>query len=107
MSLLEGHGDVTMNRAGAEFIPSAGRFARVLGERRRSQPGPTRVLQRFLGLEAKLAQYEQGERFIAVIEAAAGPRAIDQIWTNASYLPSLDEIRAPQCWLERVGLIAA
>ena len=34
MSLLEGHGDVTMDRAGADRIPSADRFARVLRERR-------------------------------------------------------------------------
>ena len=36
MSLLEGHGDVTMDRAGADRIPSADRFARVLRERRAS-----------------------------------------------------------------------
>ncbi len=36
MSLLEGHGDVTMNRAAAGRVPSAERFARVLRERRRS-----------------------------------------------------------------------
>ena len=34
MSLLEGHGDITMDRAGADRIPSAHRFARVLRERR-------------------------------------------------------------------------
>ncbi|MBS1846695.1 MAG: zinc-dependent metalloprotease, partial [Actinobacteria bacterium] len=34
MSLLEGHGDVTMNRAGAAEIPSADRFHRILHARR-------------------------------------------------------------------------
>ena len=33
MSLLEGHGDVTMDRAGADRIPSE-RFSRVLRQRR-------------------------------------------------------------------------
>src|SRR3954453_699177 len=32
MSLLEGHGDITMNRAGHSLIPSAARFQRVLHE---------------------------------------------------------------------------
>ena len=38
MSLLEGHGDVTMDRAGADRIPSAERFARVLRQRRAVEP---------------------------------------------------------------------
>ena len=40
MSLLEGHGDVTMDRAGADRIPNAARFGRVLRQRRQqAQPG--------------------------------------------------------------------
>ena len=42
MSLLEGHGDVTMDRAGADRIPSAERFSRVLRQRRQ-QRGPAKV----------------------------------------------------------------
>jgi coenzyme F420 biosynthesis associated uncharacterized protein len=102
MSLLEGHGDVTMNRAATGQIASAERFARVLSERRRSQGGPGRVVQRLLGLEAKMAQYEQGERFIAAIEAADGPRAVDRCWLGSQNLPSLEEIRDPGRWLERM-----
>jgi coenzyme F420 biosynthesis associated uncharacterized protein len=39
MSLLEGHGDVTMDRAGADRIPSAERFSRVLRQRRNAVSG--------------------------------------------------------------------
>ena len=39
MSLLEGHGDVTMDRAGADRIPSAERFSRVLRQRRQQGNG--------------------------------------------------------------------
>lgn len=107
MSLLEGHGDITMQRAGAAVIPSAERFARVLAERRKSQSGPTKVLQRLLGLEAKMAQYEQGERFVLAIEAAAGPHAVDTCWERAENLPTLQEIREPRLWLDRMGLASA
>ncbi|MGD9791969.1 MAG: zinc-dependent metalloprotease [Acidimicrobiia bacterium] len=107
MSLLEGHGDVTMNRAGAAVIPEAARFARVLGERRKAQPASTRFVQRLLGLEAKLAQYEQGEQFLAAIESHLGRRAIDECWRGPEHLPTLGEIRDPQRWLDRVALLAA
>jgi coenzyme F420 biosynthesis associated uncharacterized protein len=106
MSLLEGHGDTTMARAGAAAIPGAPRFARVLAQRRANRPTPARLLQRLLGLEAKLAQYAQGERFIAEIEAANGPRAVDACWSGPHALPSLEEIREPRRWLERVGTAA-
>jgi coenzyme F420 biosynthesis associated uncharacterized protein len=107
MSLLEGHGDVTMDRAATGRVPSAERFSRVLRERRRSAGGVAKLLQRLLGVEAKLAQYEAGERFIAAIEAAAGRRAIDRCWARPDNLPTLDEIRAPEQWLARMGLATA
>jgi len=107
MSLLEGHGDVTMDRAGAGQVPSAERFARVLRERRKAASAPARLIQRLTGLQAKLDQYEAGERFIAQVEAAAGPRAIDVCWRGPEFLPSLPEIKAPSTWLERVGLPTA
>jgi coenzyme F420 biosynthesis associated uncharacterized protein len=104
MSLLEGHGDVTMNRAGAHRIPSADRFARVLRQRRQQAAGLTKVVQRLLGIEAKLKQYRQGEAFIAYVEEHGGPEALDAAWRGEEWLPTLAEIKAPQDWLDRVRL---
>jgi coenzyme F420 biosynthesis associated uncharacterized protein len=107
MSLLEGHGDVTMDRAGAARIPSAERFSRVLRERRRATSTAVRLLQRLIGLEAKMNQYEQGERFIAEVERAAGPDGLEPVWRGPEWLPTLHEIREPHEWLERVRLSEA
>src|SRR5262245_61223262 len=67
MSLLEGHGDITMDRAGADRAPHAAWFSRALKERRR-QRGLTKILSILIGMDAKLRQYEQGERFIEAVE---------------------------------------
>jgi coenzyme F420 biosynthesis associated uncharacterized protein len=105
MSLLEGHGDVTMDRAGAGRVPSAERFARVLRERRAHGSPGTKLLQRLIGLEAKINQYAQGERFIEEVERlGGGPAALDPVWRGASWLPTLTEIREPEEWLARVRL---
>ncbi len=107
MSLLEGHGDVTMDRAGAARIPSAGRFSRVLRERRHSVRGPARLLQQLIGLEAKLRQYEEGERFIEAVERSQGRGFLDRAWQGPEWLPSLAEIRQPALWVDRVGEAAS
>jgi coenzyme F420 biosynthesis associated uncharacterized protein len=102
MSLLEGHGDVTMDRAGADRIPSAERFQRVLRQRRQQVSPIARQLQKLVGLEAKLKQYQQGEDFIAAVEARGGTELLDRAWRGPEWLPTLDEIREPDRWIARV-----
>jgi coenzyme F420 biosynthesis associated uncharacterized protein len=101
MSLLEGHGDVTMDRAGADRIPSADRFSRVLRQRRQSVTGPARVLQKLIGLEAKMKQYEQGEEFIAAVEATDA-ELLNRAWDAPENLPTMAEIRDPDSWITRM-----
>jgi coenzyme F420 biosynthesis associated uncharacterized protein len=107
MSLLEGHGDVTMDRAGAARIPSAARFGEVLRNRRQQGSPAAKFLQKLIGLEAKMNQYEQGEKFIAAVEAAGGAVLFDRVWQGPEWLPTVQEIREPQRWIERVQAQAA
>jgi coenzyme F420 biosynthesis associated uncharacterized protein len=103
MSLLEGHGDITMDRAAKHLIPSQPRFARVMSERRKNASGVSKVVQRLTGMEAKLAQYEEGEDFVHAVEAAGGKELFNQVWTSPETLPTIDEIRSPELWIARVG----
>lgn len=107
MSLLEGHGDVTMDRAGADQIPSADRFNRVLRQRRQNGNPLIRLVQRLIGLEAKLKQYEQGEKFIERVEAVGGTQLLNRAWEAPAMLPLIDEIRDPDTWIARVQSAAA
>ena len=102
MSLLEGHGDITMDRAGAERIPSAARFSEVLRQRRR-QHGLARVFSMLIGLDAKMRQYEQGERFIEEVERDGPPGLLAKVWEGPEWLPSWAEIRDPGQWITRAG----
>ncbi len=102
MSLLEGHGDVTMDRAAADRIPNAERFSRVLRQRRQQARGVTRLLQQAIGLDAKLRQYEAGERFITTVEAAGGSALFARVWEAPERLPTKAEIDDPSRWIERM-----
>jgi coenzyme F420 biosynthesis associated uncharacterized protein len=106
MSLLEGHGDVTMDRAALDLIPSAAHFSSVLRARRESVGGFTKFFQQVIGLEAKLRQYADGERFVRAIESTGGPELLALAWQGPENLPSAAEILAPERWASRVRGLA-
>jgi uncharacterized protein (DUF2342 family) len=97
-----------MDRAGADRLPEAERFSRVLRERRQSTKGLIKLIQRLVGLEAKMNQYLQGERFIAQVESAGGEALLARAWEGPENLPSIAEIREPGTWITRMqgGLVA-
>lgn len=101
MSLLEGHGDYVMSDLGVKHVAGEERMARVLHQRRNSV-GFTGFMHKLLGLEQKLRQYEVGEKFIRGVVELGGPSAIDHAWRGPENLPTIDELTAPQAWLQRV-----
>ncbi len=103
MSLLEGHGDVVMDSAGKGLIPSQQRFSNIMSQRRKNATGISRVIQKLTGMDAKLAQYEAGEAFIAAVEAKGGRKLFDMVWTSPEALPTLEEVNNPELWIKRVG----
>jgi coenzyme F420 biosynthesis associated uncharacterized protein len=105
MSLLEGHGNSVMNQLGREHVAGQARMARVLQQRRQSA-GMAAFLQKLVGLESKMRQYEVGEAFVAAVEREAGPRGIDAAWRGPEFLPTIDELGRPQEWLARVDGVA-
>ncbi len=59
------------------------------------------MVSSLVGLDAKLKQYEQGERFIEAVEKAGGRELFDRVWQGPEWLPSMAEIREPSRWVER------
>ena len=98
MSLLEGHGNAVMNALGREHVDGQERMARILQARRRPR-GLTGVLHKLLGLDSKMRQYEIGEAFVAGVERAGGPGAIDAAWRGPECLPTTEELTRPDDWL--------
>jgi uncharacterized protein (DUF2342 family) len=101
MSLIEGHAEHTMDAVGAEVLPSLPRLRAALNRRRESRGLPWRVLERLLGLELKMKQYEVGKRFCDAIVRAEGPPALARVWGGPELLPSTAELETPSLWLAR------
>ncbi|MGH2706502.1 MAG: zinc-dependent metalloprotease [Actinomycetota bacterium] len=102
MSLLEGHGNFVMDRIAERTIPTQPRMRRTLRE---AAPGGlvAKLLGRLLGLDLKRLQYEEGQRFFDEILRVGGRAAVAGCFAGPGTLPTLDEIRSPAAWLERVA----
>jgi coenzyme F420 biosynthesis associated uncharacterized protein len=102
MSLLEGHGNYVMDRVSEGRVRSAGRMRRTL-QRRRHRQGFERMVQRAVGLDVKIRQYDIGERFVAEVVDRAGPEGFARVWERPENLPTLEEVARPEAWVARVA----
>jgi uncharacterized protein (DUF2342 family) len=103
MSLIEGHAEHTMDAIGAEVLPSLPKLRAAMNRRRESRGLPWRVLEKLLGLEMKMRQYEVGRRFCDAVVDEGGPEALARVWTGPEQLPSTAELADPAAWLARTG----
>ncbi len=110
MSLVEGHAEHVMDAVGADALPALPRLRAAMSARRESRGLPWKLLERLLGLELKLRQYEEGRRFCDAVVAAGGahgedggPRLLARVWRSAADLPTPAELADPDLWLARVG----
>jgi uncharacterized protein (DUF2342 family) len=101
MSLIEGHAEHTMDAIGAEVLPSLPQLRAAMSRRRESRGLPWRVLEKLLGLEMKMRQYEVGRRFCDAVVNEGGPEALARVWTGPEQLPSTEELANPAAWLAR------
>ncbi|MFB7860401.1 zinc-dependent metalloprotease [Streptomyces sp. NPDC056069] len=103
MSLLEGHADFVMDGVGPDVVPSVAEIREKFQQRRAR--GASRLdlaLRKLLGLDAKLRQYRDGERFVRAVVDQVGMDGFNRVWTSPNTLPTKSEIAKPADWVARV-----
>ncbi|MBD9702967.1 zinc-dependent metalloprotease [Streptomyces caniscabiei] len=103
MSLLEGHADFVMDGVGPAVVPSVAEIREKFQQRRAK--GASRLdqaLRKLLGLDAKLRQYRDGERFVRAVVEQVGMDGFNRVWTSPNTLPTKAEIAKPADWVARV-----
>lgn len=103
MSLLEGHADFVMDGVGPQVVPTVAEIREKFQQRRAK--GASRLdmtLRRLLGLDAKLKQYRDGERFVRAVVDQVGMDGFNRVWTSPNTLPTKSEIAKPADWVARV-----
>ena len=103
MSLLEGHADYVMDGVGPDVVPTVAEIREKFQQRRAK--GASRLdtaLRKLLGLDAKLRQYRDGERFVRAVVDQVGMDGFNRVWTSPNTLPTKAEIAKPADWIARV-----
>ena len=102
MSLLEGHADVVMDDVGPQVIGSVKDIRAKFTKRRQGIGTLDRLLRRLLGLEAKMAQYRDGARFVRAVVDKVGMEEFNTVWAEPAHLPSKAELGDHEAWVRRV-----
>jgi len=102
MSLLEGHADVVMDGVGPEVIGTVAQIRAKFIKRRAGVGTLDRLLRRLLGLDAKMAQYRDGAKFVREVVDLVGMDDFNAVFAEPDHLPSKAEIAAPATWVARV-----
>jgi coenzyme F420 biosynthesis associated uncharacterized protein len=102
MSLLEGHADVVMDGVGPEVIGSVATIRGKFNKRRQGVGVLDRLLRRLLGLDAKMAQYRDGAKFVRGVVDKVGMAEFNAVFAGPDNLPTKAEIADPDAWVGRV-----
>ncbi len=103
MAVIEGHAEHVMDAVGEELLPSLQELREALDRRRREKPPAVRLLERLIGLELKMRQYELGRSFCDAVVKRGGIEALNRVWSSPDALPTLAELEAPGDWVARTA----
>jgi coenzyme F420 biosynthesis associated uncharacterized protein len=101
MALLEGYAEHVMDAVGADLLPDLPELRAALQRRRTERSGFLRVLERLIGMDLKLRQYEQGKAFCDAVVSLGGIAALNRAWASPDALPTLPELDDALAWLAR------
>jgi len=102
MSLLEGHASYVMNQVAADVVDDLPQLRAALA-RRRAVGGWEKRVQRAIGFDQKVAQYDAGERFVQQVVDRVGMSGFNLVWAAPGNLPQPGEIGDPDRWIARVA----
>jgi coenzyme F420 biosynthesis associated uncharacterized protein len=103
MAVVEGYSEHVMDAIAPAAIPGHEPLRAAMDARRRSRSAPERLIERLLGLNLKMRQYEQGKVFCDGVVSQGGIDALNRVWSSHEALPTEAELDDPAAWMARVG----
>jgi coenzyme F420 biosynthesis associated uncharacterized protein len=107
MALLEGYAEHVMDAVGTDLLADLDAMRAAMDRRRTERSGLLRVLERLIGLDLKIRQYQVGKAFCDAVVDRGGIAALNRAWEGPDSLPTLAELSDPLGWLARTEPLAA
>ena len=101
MALIEGYAEHVMDAVGADLLDDVAALRAAMDRRRQERSGLLRVVEKLIGLELKLRQYELGKAFCDDVVAREGIEGLNRAWSQPEALPTYAELSDPAGWLAR------
>jgi len=102
MCVIEGYSNHVMNAVGRDLLKSYDLISRRFEERQGQRSQADQIFARLTGLDVKMEQYRAGERFVDDVVAMKGHVFAHRVWDRPENLPTMDEIRNPATWIDRI-----
>lgn len=102
MSLLEGHANVVMDGIDSSVVPTVKTIRQRFDHRSAHRSALDRWMRRLMGMDAKMRQYRDGQRFVKHAVQQMGMDAFNIVWDGPEHLPTETELHHPQQWVERM-----
>jgi coenzyme F420 biosynthesis associated uncharacterized protein len=103
MTIVEGYSEHVMDAVGEDVLPKYEGLREAMSRRRRNRSAPERILQRLLGLDLKMRQYELGKEFCDAVAERHGVAMLNRVWERPEAVPNVAELADPDAWAARIG----
>jgi coenzyme F420 biosynthesis associated uncharacterized protein len=107
MAVIEGYSEHVMDALGEPLVPGYEKLRVAMERRRSSRSAPERLLQKLLGLDLKMRQYEHGKRFCDAVVTEVGIEGLNAVWRSPADMPTPAELADPAAWIQRTRLPSA
>jgi coenzyme F420 biosynthesis associated uncharacterized protein len=101
MAAAEAHGDHVVEALGQRMLASYGQVDEAVRRHREGRHGE-QTLERLLGIELKLEQYDAARAFCKRVAELTDEATLAKMWESAESLPSMPELEEPTLWLSRM-----
>lgn len=102
LSVLEGYAAHAGNEVGTQIVEEHAKIAEGMARRDASPSDGKTALTGLLGLSTDRSLRSAGITFCAAVVKLKGIETLNKLWEAPDNLPTLDEVRDPFQWIERV-----